>query len=108
MSRLIALLPCCLVGCLQGEEANPEANEGGGEEGGGKGEGHGHGSSSKGEETNILWEIVPRVRQRIIDSFNERQRASFEREFSFFDAVTSISGTLRPVPKEERRAAIQP
>jgi phosphatidylinositol 4-kinase len=31
----------------------------------------------------------------------------FEREFDFFDQVTSISGVLFPVPKEERRAGIR-
>lgn len=31
----------------------------------------------------------------------------FEREFDFFDKVTSISGVLLPLPKEERRAGIR-
>lgn len=31
----------------------------------------------------------------------------FQREFDFFDKVTSISGVLFPVPKEERRAGIR-
>ncbi|CAI5470815.1 unnamed protein product, partial [Closterium sp. Yama58-4] len=99
-----------LIWQLQGEEADPEGQQppslessnGTAAEGGASGEG------ATVAATNILWTIVPRVRQRIIDSFNDEQRAAFDREFSFFDAVTSISGTLRPVPKEKRRAAIQP
>lgn len=31
----------------------------------------------------------------------------FRREFDFFDKVTSISGVLFPLPKEERRAGIR-
>ncbi|CAI5489475.1 unnamed protein product [Closterium sp. Naga37s-1] len=100
-----------LIWQLQGEEADPEGQQppalessnGAAAEGGASGEG-----ATAAAATNILWTIVPRVRQRIIDSFNAEQRAAFDREFSFFDAVTSISGTLRPVPKEKRRAAIQP
>lgn len=65
-------------------------------------------STSAASDANLLWSIVPRVRQRIIDSFSAEQRAAFESEFSFFDAVTNISGVLRPVPKEKRREAIRP
>lgn len=93
---------------LQGEEADPEASSSGsGGDNGESREGSSH-HKSPAAEPNALWAIVPRVRQRIIDSFSARQRVAFDHEFSFFDAVTSISGTLRPVPKEERRAAIQP
>lgn len=51
--------------------------------------------------------LLPIVRQRIIDGFNPTARDVFEREFSFFDKVTSISGVLFPLPKEERRAGIK-
>eukprot|EP00271_Cylindrocystis_brebissonii_P006203 TRINITY_DN18880_c0_g2_i1.p1 TRINITY_DN18880_c0_g2~~TRINITY_DN18880_c0_g2_i1.p1 ORF type:complete len:1506 (-),score=262.70 TRINITY_DN18880_c0_g2_i1:1242-5207(-) len=85
-----------LIWQLQGEEALP-ADDGGVEE-----------STAKAGEPNLLWEIVPRVRQRIIDGFSADARGTFEREFNFFDAVTTISGTLKPIPKDERRAAIRP
>ncbi|XP_024530657.1 phosphatidylinositol 4-kinase alpha 1 [Selaginella moellendorffii] len=54
-----------------------------------------------------LSEIVPRVKQRIIDSFTAETYDIFIREFRFFDQVTSISGFLYPLPKEERRGAIR-
>ncbi|KAM3239397.1 hypothetical protein P3L10_014431 [Capsicum annuum] len=50
---------------------------------------------------------LPLVRQRIIDSFNAKARDLFQREFDFFDKVTSISGALYPLSKEERRAGIR-
>ncbi|KAJ9152673.1 hypothetical protein P3X46_026216 [Hevea brasiliensis] len=51
--------------------------------------------------------LLPIVRQHIIDGFNSKARDMFEREFSFFDKVTSVSGVLFPLPKEERRAGIR-
>ncbi|KAE8692688.1 Phosphatidylinositol 4-kinase alpha 1 [Hibiscus syriacus] len=41
------------------------------------------------------------------DSFTPKALDVFQREFDFFDKVTSISGVLFPLPKEERRAGIQ-
>jgi len=52
-------------------------------------------------------ELLPAVRQRIIDGFNTKALDIFKREFDFFDKVTSISGVLFPLPKEERRAGIR-
>ncbi|CAL5387480.1 unnamed protein product [Camellia sinensis] len=52
-------------------------------------------------------ELLPVVRQRIIDEFTPKARDMFQREFDFFDKVTSISGVLFPLPKEERRAGIR-
>ncbi|XP_020219164.1 phosphatidylinositol 4-kinase alpha 1 isoform X2 [Cajanus cajan] len=52
-------------------------------------------------------ELLPAVRQRIIDGFNPKALDIFKREFDFFDKVTSISGVLFPLPKEERRAGIR-
>ncbi|XP_057436826.1 phosphatidylinositol 4-kinase alpha 1 [Lotus japonicus] len=52
-------------------------------------------------------ELLPAVRQRIIDGFNPKALDIFRREFDFFDKVTSISGVLYPLPKEERRAGIR-
>ncbi|GJM96371.1 hypothetical protein PR202_ga13198 [Eleusine coracana subsp. coracana] len=51
--------------------------------------------------------LLPAVRQKIVDSFTPDARDMFEREFDFFDKVTSISGVLFPLPKEERRAGIR-
>jgi phosphatidylinositol 4-kinase len=47
------------------------------------------------------------VKQRIIDSFTPEANDVFLREFHFIDKVTSISGVLYPLPKEERRAGIR-
>uniref|UniRef100_A0A6M2F295 1-phosphatidylinositol 4-kinase n=1 Tax=Populus davidiana TaxID=266767 RepID=A0A6M2F295_9ROSI len=51
--------------------------------------------------------LLPVVRQHIIDGFTPKALDLFRREFDFFDKVTSISGVLYPLPKEERRAGIQ-
>lgn len=51
--------------------------------------------------------MLPVVRQHIIDGFTPKALDLFRREFDFFDKVTSISGVLYPLPKEERRAGIQ-
>ncbi|CAA0827597.1 Phosphatidylinositol 4-kinase alpha 1 [Striga hermonthica] len=51
--------------------------------------------------------LLPVVRQRIIDGFSPKALDIFQREFDFFDKVTSISGVLFPLPKEERRAGIR-
>ncbi|XVF01443.1 hypothetical protein REPUB_Repub04eG0089700 [Reevesia pubescens] len=51
--------------------------------------------------------LLPIVRQRIIDGFTPKARGLFQREFDFFDKVTSISGVLFPLPKEERQAGIR-
>jgi len=56
---------------------------------------------------NALYEIVPRVKNRIIDSFTPEALTIYEEEFRFFDKVTSISGALFPLPKESRRSAIR-
>ncbi|KAH7684907.1 Phosphatidylinositol kinase protein [Dioscorea alata] len=58
-------------------------------------------------KNNSFQSILPIVRQRIIDAFTPEARDLFEREFDFFDKVTSISGVLLPLPKEERRAGIR-
>jgi hypothetical protein len=51
--------------------------------------------------------LLPAVKDKIIESFTPEARNMFEREFDFFDKVTSISGVLFPLPKEERRAGIR-
>ncbi|XP_042066521.1 phosphatidylinositol 4-kinase alpha 1-like isoform X1 [Salvia splendens] len=51
--------------------------------------------------------LLPVVREKIIDGFSPKAHAIFQREFDFFDKVTSISGVLFPLPKEDRRAGIR-
>ncbi|CAI0377232.1 unnamed protein product [Linum tenue] len=58
-------------------------------------------------KNNSFQEILPVVREHIIDGFNDKARDIFQREFDFFDEVTSISGVLLPLPKDERRAGIR-
>ncbi|KAJ0229393.1 Phosphatidylinositol 4-kinase alpha 1 [Hirschfeldia incana] len=59
------------------------------------------------EKNAAFQEILPEVRQHIIDGFSPSALDMFTREFDFFDKVTSISGVLFPLPKEERRAGIR-
>jgi phosphatidylinositol 4-kinase len=56
---------------------------------------------------NTLYDIVPRVKRRIIDSFTPDALDIFQREFRFFEKVTAISGVLYPLPKDARRAQIR-
>ncbi|KAM0865729.1 hypothetical protein ACQ4PT_043084 [Festuca glaucescens] len=58
-------------------------------------------------KTSAFQSLLPAVRQKIVDGFTPEARDIFEKEFDFFDQVTSISGVLFPVPKEERRAGIR-
>jgi len=58
-------------------------------------------------QSGAFLELLPAVRQRIIDGFRGKALDIFRREFDFFDKVTSISGVLYPLPKEERRAGIR-
>ncbi|XP_062212194.1 phosphatidylinositol 4-kinase alpha 1-like [Phragmites australis] len=59
------------------------------------------------QKASAFHSLLPAVREKIIDSFTPEARDMFEREFDFFDKVTSISGVLFPLPKEERRAGIR-
>ncbi|KAL0696918.1 hypothetical protein Bca4012_064098 [Brassica carinata] len=59
------------------------------------------------DKNTSFQEILPQVRQHIIDGFSPSALDMFTREFDFFDKVTSISGVLFPLPKEERRAGIR-
>ncbi|XP_047337579.1 phosphatidylinositol 4-kinase alpha 1-like [Impatiens glandulifera] len=58
-------------------------------------------------KTSSFQAILPIVKQRIIDGFNPKAQDNYQREFDFIDKVTSISGVLFPLPKEERRAGIK-
>ncbi|WCJ33867.1 Phosphatidylinositol 3- and 4-kinase family protein [Euphorbia peplus] len=79
-----------LIWHLQGETDEPES-----------------GKDTAAVKTNSFQELLPVVRQRIIDGFSPKALDLFQREFDFFDKITSISGVLYPVPKEERRAGIR-
>ncbi|XAR72828.1 1-phosphatidylinositol 4-kinase [Bertholletia excelsa] len=80
-----------LIWHLQGENV-PET---------GKDAGSGSGKNS------AFQAMLPALRQKIIDGFTPKALDLFTREFDFFGKVTSISGVLFPLPKEERRAAIR-
>ncbi|XP_071689006.1 phosphatidylinositol 4-kinase alpha 1-like [Rutidosis leptorrhynchoides] len=58
-------------------------------------------------KTEEFLALLPVVREHIIDGFGPEARDVFRREFDFFEKVTSISGVLYPLPKEERRAGIK-
>ncbi|CAH1425938.1 unnamed protein product [Lactuca virosa] len=58
-------------------------------------------------KTQEFLALLPIVRDHIIDGFTPEAREVFHREFDFFEKVTSISGALYPLPKEERRAGIK-
>ncbi|XP_010255687.1 PREDICTED: phosphatidylinositol 4-kinase alpha 1-like isoform X2 [Nelumbo nucifera] len=79
-----------LIWHLQGETCAPES-----------------GKDASAGKNNAFQALLPVVRQRIIENFTPKACDLFQREFDFFDKVTSISGRLFPVPKEERRAGIR-
>ncbi|KAI3774770.1 hypothetical protein L1987_49332 [Smallanthus sonchifolius] len=58
-------------------------------------------------KTQAFLALLPVVREHIIDGFGPEARDVFRREFDFFEKVTSISGVLYPLPKEERRDGIR-
>ncbi|KAI3946246.1 hypothetical protein MKW92_036691 [Papaver armeniacum] len=61
---------------------------------------HLQGETCSPENTAFL-ALLPVVKEHIIESFNPKARDIFEREFDFFDKVTSISGALYPLAKED-------
>lgn len=69
-------------------------------------------NSYKDEEATVedlLKPTLDRVKQHIIEHLTPAQLSYYEREFSFFDEVTGISGKLKPFigkPKLEKKAAI--
>ncbi|XP_071729991.1 phosphatidylinositol 4-kinase alpha 1-like isoform X2 [Rutidosis leptorrhynchoides] len=79
-----------LIWHLQGETCAPE-----------------QGKEAVSEKTTAFLNLLPLVREHIIDGFNPKARDIFRREFDFFEKVTSISGVLYPLPKEERRDGIR-
>ncbi|KAL0536256.1 hypothetical protein IC582_025199 [Cucumis melo] len=79
-----------LIWHLQGETCEPET-----------------GKEATSTKSNSFQALLPVVRQHIIDGFSGKALDVFQREFDFFDKVTSISGVLFPLPKDERRAGIR-
>ncbi|KAK0737694.1 hypothetical protein B0T21DRAFT_286505 [Apiosordaria backusii] len=59
----------------------------------------------KDDDSQIPDAIKPtldKVMGHMVDSFSEEDRGFYEREFSFFDEVTSISGKLKPLIKRSK------
>ncbi|BDA51126.1 phosphatidylinositol 4-kinase alpha [Coccomyxa sp. Obi] len=51
-----------------------------------------------------LWEIAGQVQGQVFEQMPEELLRFLEDELAFFDKVTDISGSLYPVPKDERKA----
>ncbi|PQK08836.1 hypothetical protein BB8028_0001g09080 [Beauveria bassiana] len=70
-------------------------------------------NSYKGDDAEVPDEIKPtldNVMVKMVDSFMPEDRTFYEREFSFFDEVTGISGKLKPYikrPKPEKKQKIE-
>lgn len=70
-------------------------------------------NSYKDEDSQVPDSVKPtldKVMEALISSFSEVDRDFYEREFSFFNEVTSISGKLRPFikrPKPEKKQKIE-
>ena len=70
-------------------------------------------NSYKDDDGQVPDEIKPtldRVMGKMVDAFSDEDRDFYEREFAFFDEVTSISGKLKPIrerPKDEKKQKIE-
>ncbi|RKF61422.1 Phosphatidylinositol 4-kinase STT4 [Erysiphe neolycopersici] len=70
-------------------------------------------NSYKDEDSRIPDSLKPtfdKVMVRMIEEFSKNSRAFYEKEFAFFDEVTSISGKLKPYikrPKPEKKQKIE-
>ncbi|PQE20829.1 phosphatidylinositol 3 protein [Rutstroemia sp. NJR-2017a BBW] len=59
---------------------------------------------------DVVKPTLDKVMNRMIESFSGIDKAFYEREFTFFDEVTSISGKLKPFikrPKPEKKQKIE-
>lgn len=56
-------------------------------------------------EDTGLWSIADEMRDRLWDNLHGPIRDHLDAQLKFFDEVTSVSGKLYPVPKEERKGA---
>ncbi|OTA64720.1 phosphatidylinositol 3 [Hypoxylon sp. EC38] len=62
-------------------------------------------NSYKDDDATIPDAIKPaldKVMEKMIGSFSDEDRSFYEREFAFFDEVTSISGKLKPLIKRDK------
>ncbi|ANB14735.1 1-phosphatidylinositol 4-kinase STT4 [Sugiyamaella lignohabitans] len=62
-------------------------------------------NSYKDEDSEVPDDMKPtldRVVQKMTDSFNAEEKSFYEREFNFFNEVTSISGKLKPYIKKSK------
>ncbi|KAI8624667.1 phosphatidylinositol 3 [Xylariaceae sp. FL1651] len=62
-------------------------------------------NSYKDDDATIPDAIKPaldKVMKKMVDSFSGQDRSFYEREFAFFDEVTSISGKLKPLIKRDK------
>ncbi|KAI1176871.1 phosphatidylinositol 3 [Nemania sp. FL0916] len=62
-------------------------------------------NSYKDDDATIPDAIKPaldKVMKKLIDSFSGEDRSFYEREFTFFDEVTGISGKLKPLIKRDK------
>ncbi|RDA90048.1 hypothetical protein CP533_4937 [Ophiocordyceps camponoti-saundersi (nom. inval.)] len=62
-------------------------------------------NSYKDDDAQVPDEIKPtldRVMEKMVDSFAADDREFYQREFAFFDEVTSISGKLKPLIKRSK------
>ena len=70
-------------------------------------------NSYKDDDAQVPDDIKPtldRVTSRMIEAFAPVDKDFYEREFSFFDEVTNISGKLKPIrdrPKDEKKQKIE-
>ncbi|KAL3270935.1 hypothetical protein HHI36_021440 [Cryptolaemus montrouzieri] len=57
----------------------------------------------------LLYDVLESLSNNIIQNFSGASRLFYEREFDFFEKITSISGEIRPFPKgpERRRACLE-
>ncbi|CAG9463127.1 unnamed protein product [Pedinophyceae sp. YPF-701] len=57
-------------------------------------------------EDTGLWDVCDEMREIIIAGLPKKQKDLMDDEFEYFDAITDISGKMKPIPAENRRAAI--
>ena len=53
-----------------------------------------------------LWTPCAEVKQRVLEHLEDSARSYFDDEHGTFEQITNISGTLKPVPKVQRRDKI--
>ncbi|KAG4301029.1 hypothetical protein PCK1_002728 [Pneumocystis canis] len=56
----------------------------------------------EGSEPDSIKPVLDNVMERIISSFTQENKTFYEREFNFFNEITSISGKLKPYIKRSK------